>query len=98
MQYRVEHSVGPLKVIFRAGLDLLNNGVTVALALREQREDQRLGRGSHEFLWYHGANIHSDAMYVNGFLANERRDRADRDTPRLTRAEALHAARQTTGI
>src|SRR5436190_5890711 len=61
MQHGVEHAVGPLHLIFRPRLHLLDDGISIALALGEQRQDKRFSRGGDEFLGKHGTIIHRSA-------------------------------------
>src|SRR5581483_8270642 len=64
VQHRVKHAVGPLQMIVRSRAHLLDDRVTVTLALREQRKNQRFSGGGDEFPWNHGPKIHSSARYV----------------------------------
>src|SRR5882762_1340294 len=64
MEHRVKHPIGPLKLVSRAGLNLLNDRIAIALASGEQRQNQRFRGGGHQFFRYHAANIHSLTMYV----------------------------------
>ena len=56
VQNRIKHPVGPLDLVRGPGLDILDDRVAVAFALREDRKDQRLGRRGNEFL-LHDANV-----------------------------------------
>src|SRR5262245_12552404 len=68
MQHRVEHPVGPLDAAGGELADALQDGVAVAVALRQDRQDDRSRRSGHQVLAdrrMHGSTIHSTAMYVN---------------------------------
>src|SRR5262245_46854052 len=69
VQYGIEHSVRPLKMIVGARFDLLYNGVTVTFAFREEGQNQRFGRGGDQF-FSHGRTIHSRSMYVKERLSS----------------------------
>jgi len=49
VQHGVEHAVGPFHLVLRALPDFLDDGVAVAFALREQRQDEGFGRRGDEF-------------------------------------------------
>src|SRR6185503_16696495 len=64
VQHGIEHPVGPVQLALGTGLDLLDDGVAVALALGEQRQDQWFSRGGDEFFANHRDTIHRYKMYV----------------------------------
>ena len=64
VQHRVQHAVRPLELAIGAGLDLLDDGVTVALTFGEQRQNQRFRRRRNQFFSNHRDTIHRVYMYV----------------------------------
>jgi hypothetical protein len=56
--------VGSFNLVSGEPLDLLNQFVSVAFAVSEQRQDQSLGRSGHKFSINHSETIHCDDMYV----------------------------------
>src|SRR5439155_11920277 len=65
MEHRIEHPIGPFQLAARAVLDVLDDRVTVAFTLLQQREDERFRRSSHEFPTHHGPTMHRVTRYVN---------------------------------
>src|SRR5258708_1982156 len=64
VQARVKLAVGPLDLAAGQLLDPPDDGVAVALARFQDREDQRDGRGRHEVLGeLHSSTIHCGSMY-----------------------------------
>src|SRR5436190_17653915 len=59
---RLEHAVGPFKLVSGARSDLLHNGVTITFTLPQQRQNERFSRGGDEFFWYHRGTIHSSTL------------------------------------
>src|SRR5215469_7634241 len=64
VKHRVKHAIRPLQLAAGAGLDFLDNGVTVALAPGEEGQNEGFSRSSDKFFADHRGTIHRDYRYV----------------------------------
>ena len=49
MEHRIEHPIRPFDFVGGKTFDFLNQGVTVALAFGQEREDERFGGSGDQF-------------------------------------------------